>query len=89
MQHGDVRKLISVIYVLSILFLGSIYFQDTIVTDPEATATLQNIGYSVNEAQALPLISSLQLTNGSMMLVFVSITLFFAFAWRMARTRSY
>ncbi len=89
MRQGDMSKLISILYVLTIMFLGAIYFQDIIVSDPGATATLQNIGYSVNEAQAIPLISSLQFSNSSMLLIFVSVTLFFAFAWRMVRTKTY
>ncbi len=89
MHYNDMRKLISVLYVLTIMFLGSIYFQDIIVSEPGASATLQNIGYSVNEAQAIPLISNLQISNSSLLIIFVSLTLFFAFAWRMARMKSY
>ncbi len=84
MQQNDTRKLIVTLYVLTVLFLGAIYFQGEMIKEPGAIATLKNANYAGGG-----IIPSFQLSGEMAFLTLVSVTLFFGFAWLVSRARNY
>lgn len=84
MQQNDTRKLIVTLYVLTVLFLGAIYLQGELLSEPGALATLQNANYATND-----IITSFQLSGETALMTLVSLTLFFGFAWFVSRAKSY
>lgn len=91
MQHRDMRKMISILYVLTLLFLGIIYMQDSILNDPAAMMTLQNAALA-DQAVNIPstgTITGFQMTGESVLVTILAVTIFFGFALRIARSRPY
>ncbi len=90
MQHRDMRKVMSRLYVLTLLFIGLIYIQDAILADPNAIMTLNN-ATSQFETSSIPAQSFIgfHLSGESTVITLIIVTLFFGFAWRVVRSRSY
>lgn len=89
MQEGDTRKLITVLYVLTLLFLGAIYFQGEVVAEPNAISTLQNVPHTAAGSHSIQLITNFQMSGESALLAVISVTLFFGFAWLATQPKSY
>jgi len=90
MQHRDMRKILSRLYVLTLLFIGLIYMQDAILADPDAITTLNN-ATSQFETSAISAQSFIgfHLSGESAVIALIIVTIFFGFAWRVSRSRSY
>ena len=85
MHHNDTPKFIIVLYVLVMMFLGVIYFQGGILTEPDAITTLQ----SANAAAAGQFLANLKLESSSAFIAAVSITLLFGMMWFGTRSKQY
>lgn len=90
MQHRDMRKVLSRLYVLALLFIGLIYMQDAILADPDAIATLNN-ATSEFASSTIPAQSfvGFHLSGESAVIALIIVTIFFGFAWRVSRSGSY
>lgn len=90
MQHRDMRKVLARLYVLTLLFIGLIYMQDSILADPEAIETLNN-ATSQFETSTIPAQTFIgfHLSGESAVITLIIVTIFFGFAWRVSRSRSY
>ncbi|MCB0263927.1 MAG: hypothetical protein R3C41_17465 [Calditrichia bacterium] len=91
MRNRDMRKVVLILYVLTLLLLGIIYVQGSLLADPGAIATLQNAAQSANSAggyYANPLVD-IQISGDSLWAVVGVVTAFFGFVWRIVRTRPY
>lgn len=89
MQSGDTRKFISLLYVLTLLFLGAIYFQSKIIAEPHAVSTLQQVEHSPAGSHSIQIISRFQMSGETAFITILSLTLFFGFAWLMSQPKSY
>jgi hypothetical protein len=89
MQTGDTRKFISLLYVLTLLFLGAIYFQGEMIHHPEALSTLQQVKSSPVGSHSIQIMSSFQMSGETAMITIVSLTLFFGLAWFISHSKSY
>lgn len=89
MQAGDTRKLIIILYVLTLLFLGTIYLQSDVISQPEVISTLQQIDQSTVGSHSIQIMSSFRMSGESILFTALSITLFFGFAWYFSPSKSY
>ncbi len=89
MSHSDTRKFISILYVLTLLFIGAIYLQGDIAGDPEAVTTLQNIGAPSAGQHSAQLITGFQLSGETTIITVLSLTLFFGLVWLINQSKSY
>lgn len=89
MQAGDTRKLIMILYVLTLLFLGTIYLQSDIISQPEVIATLQQVDHSTMSNHSMQIMSSFRMSGESILFTAISLTLFFGFAWYLSPSKSY
>ncbi|MCB0260265.1 MAG: hypothetical protein KDH97_14815 [Calditrichaeota bacterium] len=85
MGQSDTRKLIVMLYVLTVLFLGAIYYQGQMINEPGAVSTLQNANFYAADS----FITHFQLSGETVLITIFSMTLFFGFAWMMARSKQY
>jgi hypothetical protein len=91
MQMNDLRKVVLVLYFLTMLLLTVIYMQGSLLLDPEATATISNAVQSANSQMSLntqPLIN-VNIQENSVWAIIGLITVFFGFMWRIARSYAY
>jgi len=89
MQAGDTRKLIMMLYVLTLLFLGTIYLQSDMISQPEVLATLQQVDHSTVGSHSMQIMSSFRMSGESILFTAISLTLFFGFAWYLSPSKSY
>jgi hypothetical protein len=89
MQTGDTRKFISLLYVLTLLFLGAIYFQGEMIDKPEAVSTLQQVKSSPVGTHSIQIMNSFQMSGESALITIFSLTIFFGLAWFMSHSKSY
>lgn len=85
MGQSDTRKLIVMLYVLTVLFLGAIYYQGLMINEPGTISTLQNADFYAADSFS----ASFQLSGETVLITIFSMTLFFGFAWLMARSKQY
>ena len=92
MRHSDTRKVIAILYVLTLLFLAVIYMQDALMADPGAMVTMQNAAQVVNDANGItnaPPLINIQINGNSGIALFCVITMVFVMVWRVFRSRPY
>ncbi len=84
MRHNDTHKLLLVVYILTILFILTIYSQGDLSADPSVLSTLQ----TTTGRDAIQLMSGFQMTGESALTTIIALTVFFGFAWVMNRSKS-
>lgn len=89
MENNDTGKVISILYVLTLLFLGVIYLQGDVVSDVASATAATHAVSEFTSAQSASIIENFQMSNGSALIVLVSVSLFFGFAWLMTRSKTY
>ncbi len=89
MRYNETSKLIIIVYVLTLLFLGAIYVQGHIDTDPATISTLESANYSSAGSQPAELSANFQMSGETALTAAFAITLFFVFGLFMTRSKSY
>lgn len=89
MQASDTRKLIMMLYILTLLFLGIIYLQGDVISQPEVIATLQQVDHSAVGNHSMQIMSSFRMSGETILFTALSLTLFFGFAWYVSPSKSY
>lgn len=85
MEAKESGVLLIVMYVLVVLFVGCIYIQGDLLSDPAAATTLKNLEVHPVGSQ----LSGLTISANSALMILGLITGFFAIAWRIQRLRSF
>jgi hypothetical protein len=89
MQATDTRKLIMMLYILTLMFLGTIYFQSEAISQPEVIATLKQIDHSGMGNHSIQIMSSFRMSGETILFTALSLTLFFGFAWYLSPSKTY
>lgn len=89
MQASDTRKLIMMLYILTLMFLGTIYLQSEVISQPEVIATLQHVDHSAMGSHSIQIMSSFRMSGETILFTTLSLTLFFGFAWYLSPSKSY
>jgi len=89
MQASDTRKLIMMLYILTLLFLGTIYLQSEEISQPEVIATLQQVDHSTMSSHSMQIMSSFRMSDENILFTALSLTLFFGFAWYLSPSKTY
>lgn len=88
MNSPDNRKLIAVLYILTVVFLGIIYWQGNTQLSPDALNTLKAAGQVGGGSTSASFAGGFQIQGDSAFLAMVSLTFFFGIAWLLSRSKT-
>lgn len=87
MRHTDTPRLVVVIYLLTLLFLGLIYLQGSIDADPVTLSNLEKLNPTVAGSSSAAL-GSIPMSGETALITLVSVTLLFGCAFLVTRSRA-